>query len=254
MVTNAALLALTCMDLTSLNNSDDRQTISQLCQQALTPFGAPAALCVYPEWITWARLELDRLGLNRVKIATVTNFPSGSTDIDRAVAETTRAVAAGADEVDVVFPYQALQRGDEHCGAMLVQHCKQACGPDIKLKVIIESGVLQSTDLIAKASTIAIEHGADFIKTSTGKVPVNATLEAAEVMLKVIRDSGAAVGFKAAGGVRTVADASRYLQLAEQIMGPSWVTAAHFRFGASGLLQQVIAELSGQQHAPLQGY
>lgn len=254
MVTNPALLALTCTDLTSLNNGDTRAVITQLCQQAVTPFGAPAALCVYPEWITWARLELDRLGLATVKIATVTNFPGGSTDVVRAVAETTRAVAAGADEVDVVFPYQALLQGDDKSGAELVRGCKQACGPRVKLKVIIESGVLNSPALIRRASQIAIENGADFIKTSTGKVTVNATLAAAEVMLQVIRESGTAVGFKAAGGVRTVADAAVYLQLAEQIMGTHWVTPENFRFGASGLLQQVIAELSGQQPAPIEGY
>jgi deoxyribose-phosphate aldolase len=101
---------------------------------------------------------------------------------------------------------------------------------------------------------IAIENGADFIKTSTGKVAVNATLEAAEIMLQCIKDSGAAVGFKAAGGVKTVADAAGYMQLAMHMMGSSWLTANHFRFGASGLLQQVIAELSGGNQAPAEGY
>lgn len=254
MVANAALLALSCTDLTSLNNGDTRASISQLCQQAATAFGAPAALCVYPEWITWARSELDQLGLTTVKIATVTNFPGGSTDSERAIAETTRAVAAGADEVDVVFPYQALIQGDERSGAELVRGCKQACAGQAKLKVIIESGVLMTPALIRQASVIAIENGADFIKTSTGKVAVNATLEAAEVMLHTIRELGAPVGFKAAGGVRTVADATAYLRLAEGIMGAQWLTPEHFRFGASGLLQQVIAELSGQQHAPSEGY
>jgi deoxyribose-phosphate aldolase len=254
MIANPALLALTLTDLTSLNNYDNRVTVSQLCRQAATPFGTPAALCVYPEWITWARLELDRLGLTAVKIATVTNFPAGSTDIERAVAETTRAAAAGADEVDVVFPYQALLDGDEASGIELVRRCKQACGATAHLKVIIESGILATPSLIRRASMIAIEHGADFIKTSTGKVAVNATLAAAEIMLQAIRDSQAAVGFKAAGGVRTVADATAYLELAGTMMGAAWLTPSNFRFGASGLLQQVIAELSGHNQAPLEGY
>lgn len=254
MVAHRALQALAVTDLTSLNNSDTRESITQLCQQAVTPFGSPAALCVFPEWITWARLELDRLGLSRVKIATVTNFPAGSSDIERAVAETTRAAAAGADEIDVVFPYKALLQGDETSGKDLVRQCKQACGTTSKLKVIIESGVLESPALIRQASMIAIEQGADFIKTSTGKVAVNATLAAAEVMLQAIIDSRAKVGFKAAGGVRTVADASSYIDLAERMMGVDWVTPDHFRFGASGLLQQVTAELSGCKHATAEGY
>ncbi len=254
MITNPALLTLTLTDLTSLNNDDSKASISQLCRQALTPFGSPAALCVYPEWITWARLELDRLALTAVKIATVTNFPAGSIDVERAAAETMRAAAAGADEIDVVFPYQALLNGDEVSGGDLVQRCKQACGGSAKLKVIIESGMLKSPELIRQASMIAITNGADFIKTSTGKVAVNATLSAAEIMLQAIRDSQAKVGFKAAGGVRTVADARAYLELAERMMGLDWLTADNFRFGASGLLQQVIAELSGHTKAPAEGY
>jgi deoxyribose-phosphate aldolase len=254
MIVQPALAALQLMDLTSLNNSDNHDTISQLCRQAHTAYGAPAAVCVYPEWITWARLELDRLGLAAVKVATVTNFPAGSSDIERALAETSRAAAAGADEVDVVFPYKALIAGDAESGAILVRNCKAACAPTAKLKVIIESGVLETPDLIRRASMIAIENGADFIKTSTGKVAVNATLEAAEIMLQCIKDSGAAVGFKAAGGVKTVADAAGYMQLAMHMMGSSWLTANHFRFGASGLLQQVIAELSGGNQAPAEGY
>lgn len=251
---NPALLALQLTDLTSLNVSDTRASISQLCEQAATPFGSPAALCVYPEWIVWARLELDRLGLNTVKIATVTNFPAGQTDSDRAAAETMRAVAAGADEVDVVFPYRALLAGDADTGARLVAACKQACGARSRLKVIIESGVLAQPHFIRQASLIAIAQGADFIKTSTGKVTINATLESAEIMLQAIKDSGQAVGFKAAGGVRTVADASAYLALAERMMGADWLHPDTFRFGASGLLQHVVAHLSGHQAAPAQGY
>lgn len=251
---NPALLALQLTDLTSLNTSDTRASITQLCELAATPYGTPAALCVYPEWIVWARLELDRLGLSAVKIATVTNFPRGQTDIDRAVAETTRAVSAGADEVDVVFPYQALLTGDADTGTKLVAACKQACIGQSKLKVIIESGELAQPNLIRQASLIAIEQGADFIKTSTGKVAVNATLESAEIMLQAIKESGRTVGFKAAGGVRSVADASAYLLLAERMMGADWLSPANFRFGASSLLQRVVAHLSGSDAAPAQGY
>lgn len=246
---------LTCMDLTSLNLQDTQRSISQLATAAHTEFGSPAALCVYPEWIVWSKLELQRLNLSAVKVATVTNFPHGDTDLQRAVAETQRAVSAGADEVDVVFPYRALMQGDTASGIALVQACRQVCGDGVRLKVIIESGVLAEPKLIQQASSLAIEAGADFIKTSTGKVPVNATLAAAEVMLEVIRASGGRVGFKAAGGVRTVAEAQAYLTLATRIMGAEWVTPAHFRFGASGLLQDVLAQLRGQAAATQQqGY
>lgn len=151
-------------------------------------------------------------------------------------------MASGADEVDVVFPYRALMAGNEAVGLELVEACRQACG-DAVLKVIIESGELADPALIRRASELAIDGGADFLKTSTGKVEVNATLEAAEIMLQVIRDSGKEIGFKAAGGVRSAEDAQGYLQLAERLMGAAWITPAHFRFGASGLLDDLLATL-----------
>ncbi len=184
--------------------------------------------------------------LSHVKVATVTNFPHGNNDIALAVRETQNAIAKDADEVDVVFPYRALMGGDEVIGAKLVTECKAACG-DKTLKVIIESGELKTPELIKKASEIAIANGADFIKTSTGKVPVNATLESAEIMLNVIKNSGKTVGFKAAGGVRSTEDAKAYLQLAEKIMGKNWINADNFRFGASGLLGSLLATLNDEK-------
>ncbi|MDX1341704.1 MAG: deoxyribose-phosphate aldolase [Reinekea sp.] len=238
-----ARLALSLMDLTSLNEDDTAAVISQLCAQAKTPEGSPAAVCVYPAFISTARKALAQLGLQDVKVATVTNFPHGSTDIDRAVAETKAAVAEGAHEVDVVFPYRALMDGDTTTGHDLVAQCKQACGDAVLLKVIIESGELNSDELIRQASDISIAAGADFIKTSTGKVPVNATPEAARIMLSAIKDSGKNVGFKAAGGVRNAEDAALYLDIARSIMGEDWVNTDHFRFGASSLLNNLLATL-----------
>ncbi|MCG6332353.1 deoxyribose-phosphate aldolase, partial [Vibrio alginolyticus] len=141
---------------------------------------------------------LREQGTPDVRIATVTNFPHGNDDVEIAVAETKAAVAYGADEVDVVFPYRALMAGNEQVGFDLVKQCKAACGDTVLLKVIIETGELKEEALIKKASQICIEAGADFIKTSTGKVPVNATPEYARMMLEVIRDMGVAksVGFK----------------------------------------------------------
>ncbi|BBI49224.1 hypothetical protein HORIV_16450 [Vreelandella olivaria] len=166
-----------------------------------------------------------------------------------AARETRDAVASGAHEVDVVFPYRALMAGDEETGLELVEMCKAACAGQALLKVIIESGELKEPALIKRASELAIEGGADFIKTSTGKVAINATLEAAEIMLKAIKASGQDVGFKAAGGVKTAEDAAEYLALANNIMGPGWATPAHFRFGASSLLGNLLATLTGNTNA-----
>ena len=245
----AAELALGLMDLTSLNDNDTNEVITALCQQAKTEFGAPAAICVYPRFIPIARKALKQLGLEQVKIATVTNFPAGNDDIQIAIAETNAAIAYGADEVDVVFPYRTLINGDEKCGFELVSACKQVCAENgVLLKVIIESGELQTSELIRKASEISIKAGADFIKTSTGKVKVNATLQSAEIMLQTIADLQVQdkVGFKAAGGVRTAADAQQYLQLTAKILGEQWINSNHFRFGASGLLNDLLGTLQGK--------
>ncbi len=247
--------ALSLMDLTSLNDDDTDEKVDALCRQAVTPFGTPAALCLYPRFIAVARETLNELGVeDQIKIATVINFPQGDDNIERAVRETRAAVAAGADELDLVFPWRALLAGNEQAGLALVRACKGACGETL-LKVIIESGELKTSDLIRRAATLAIEGGADFIKTSTGKVAVNATLAAAEVMLETIRDSGKDVGFKAAGGVRTTEEAQDYLRLAAHIMGPDWISPGHFRFGASGLLNSLLLTLgSGDVTAQATGY
>ncbi len=238
-----ARLALSLMDLTSLNTDDTDAVIETLCSQAQTPEGSPAAVCVYPKFIDVARKKLAQMGLSHVKVATVTNFPDGSDDINRAVSETRLAVAAGAHEVDVVFPYKALMSGNAEIGKELVSQCKQACGDAVQLKVIIESGELKTEVLIRQASEICIAAGADFIKTSTGKVPVNATPEAAKIMLTAIKNSGKDVGFKAAGGVKNAEDAALFLDITREIMGDNWINANHFRFGASSLLANLLATL-----------
>ncbi|MDT8894304.1 deoxyribose-phosphate aldolase [Halomonas sp. I1] len=242
-LTRTARQALALMDLTSLNDDDTDERIEALCQRAKTPAGHPAAICIYPRFIVPARRALTAHRLNdTIRIATVTNFPHGNADIMRAARETREAVASGADEVDVVFPYRALQEGDEDTGRELVEMSKAAAGGKT-LKVILETGELKDPALIRRASELAIDGGADFLKTSTGKVAVNATLEAAEIMLEVIRDNGGEIGFKAAGGVRTAEDARAYLELAERLMGANWITPQHFRFGASGLLDNLLETL-----------
>lgn len=257
MLKESAKRALSLMDLTTLNDNDTDEKVIALCQQAKTAFGTPAAICVYPRFVPIARKTLKAVGIDLVKIATVTNFPHGNDDIEIAVTETKAAVAYGADEVDVVFPYKALIAGNEQIGFDLVAACKSVCAENgVLLKVIIETGELQTEALIRQASEIAIRAGADFIKTSTGKVAVNATLESARIMLETIRDLGVAerVGFKAAGGVKTAEEAAQYLSLATSILGNEWVNTQHFRFGASSLLANLLATLNDEQQQAVQGY
>ncbi|MEA9392907.1 deoxyribose-phosphate aldolase [Acerihabitans sp. TG2] len=245
-LTVAARRALGLMDLTILNDNDTDEQIIELCHQAKSAAGNTAAICLYPRFIPVARKALLRQNTPDIRIATVTNFPHGNDDTAIAVAETRAAIAYGADEVDVVFPYRALMAGNASVGAELVSQCKALCADSgVLLKVILEAGELKRPDLIRRAAEIAIDAGADFIKTSTGKVPVNATLENVEIMLSVIHAKGVGdrVGLKPAGGVRTTVEAAAYLALADRIMGIDWVDARHFRFGASSLLASLLATL-----------
>ncbi|MDN3651194.1 deoxyribose-phosphate aldolase [Thalassotalea ponticola] len=243
--------AIGYIDLTTLNDTDTDEIVATLCDQAISPAGKTAAICIYPRFIPAAKKRLAGSG---IKIATVTNFPHGNDDIDIAVAETKAAVAYGADEVDVVFPYRAFMAGNEQVGFDLVKACKDELPDNVQLKVIIETGELKSADLIRKASEISIKAGADFIKTSTGKVAVNATPEAARIMMEVIRDLDPSVGFKPAGGVRTTEEAKYYLDMAREILGDDWLSPAKFRFGASGLLGNLLATLGHGEVKKSTGY
>ncbi len=239
-----AKLSLSLMDLTSLTNNESTEDIIALCKQANSSAGNTAAICIYPRFIPIAKAQLAAQNTPEIKVATVTNFPHGNDDIGVAVSETKEAVGLGADEVDVVFPYKALINGNEQVGYDLVKACKAACGNNVLLKVIIESGELASPELIEKASEISINAGADFIKTSTGKVDVNATPEAAKIMLNTINNINPNVGFKAAGGVRNVEDAEVYLNIVLDTLGASWLNPTHFRFGASSLLNSLLVTLN----------
>ncbi|KPA52974.1 MULTISPECIES: deoxyribose-phosphate aldolase [Photobacterium] len=252
----AALRALKLMDLTTLNDDDTDAKVIELCKNAKTVVGNTAAVCIYPRFIPVAKKQLREQGTPEVRIATVTNFPHGNDDIEIAVAETKAAVAYGADEVDVVFPYRALMAGNAEVGFELVKQCKVACGDNVLLKVIIETGELKTEALIKQASEISINAGADFIKTSTGKVPVNATPEYAQIMLNVIKDMGVekTVGFKPAGGVRTAEDAQQYLAMADEILGAEWADSRHYRFGASSLLANLLHTLGEGEAAAQGGY
>ena len=239
-----AARALALLDLTRLEDDPDDDPVRDLCARALAAPAPPAAVCVYPRFVSAARRALgDDSG---IRVATVANFPAGDAEPRLAALECEQAVAEGADEVDVVFPWRALRMGDEAVGADLVTACRDACGAR-PLKVILESGMIDSSHALRRAAGIAIHAGADFLKTSTGKVEVNATPGAARTMLEAIHDSGRPVGFKVSGGVRTLDDARQYMQITGDIMGPDWISPERFRIGASGLLDALLAELEGDQ-------
>ncbi|MFT3953964.1 MAG: deoxyribose-phosphate aldolase [Piscinibacter sp.] len=250
---DTARLALSCLDLTSLNDGDDEAAIVRLAERAAAAPGPVAALCVWPRFVPTALAHAPA----GVAVAAVANFPDGSTDIERALRDSGEIVAAGAHEVDVVMPWRSLAAGDEASCAALLRAVRRACEGRV-LKVILETGELKTPALIARASCIALAEGADFLKTSTGKTPVGATPEAATLMLQAIAaDAGAAarVGFKAAGGVRSVADAALYLDRVEAVLGAAALAPARCRIGASALLADIEAVLAGGRHgATASGY
>jgi deoxyribose-phosphate aldolase len=227
--------ALALVDLTSLTGEESKEQIEALCTRAIRH--GTAAVCIFAEHVPFAR---ERLAGSPVRLATVANFPQGGDDVAQAADETAAAVAAGADEVDVVAPIAAILEGDVGLVGELVEACRAAAGPDTVLKLILETGVLRTPDRITAAARAAVMAGVDFLKTSTGKTEMGATLEAAALLLAAIRDAEGRVGFKAAGGVRTADDAAGYLHLAATILGPEWATARRFRFGASALLDDLL--------------
>lgn len=229
--------ALACLDLTSLNDNDTAADIEQLCQRAQSPHGPVAAVCVWPRFVAQAR----RLLPAHIAVAAVANFPDGSVDVARSVADTQTIVDAGGQEVDVVTPYRALDQAPKLLAAV-----RAAC-PGLRLKVILETGELPDVAAIDRACTMALDAGADFLKTSTGKVTVNATPMAAERLLQAIAArQNNALGFKPAGGIKTVADAVVYMQLVEKHLGAAAVNPNRFRIGASGLLNDIAAVLAGR--------
>lgn len=232
------LISLT--DLTSLNDSDDAASVNALSVLAREAPVKPAAVCIWARWIPVARAALQGTG---IAVCAVANFPGGAATPDVAAAETAAAVAAGAAEVDVVFPYRAMLAGDSRVGFTLVRGCREACGEHALLKVILETGRLESADNIRHAAAIAIDGGAHFLKTSTGKTQPAATAQAAGILLEVIATAargGRSIGFKASGGIRTCDDALAYLTLFEQEFGAGSASASNFRIGASGLFKELM--------------
>jgi deoxyribose-phosphate aldolase len=232
---------ISLIDLTSLNESDTEASIAAFCEKAQTPLGHVAAVCVYP---SFARLVAAQFLGTAIKTATVANFPSGADSLESVLAVISRALQDGVQEIDVVFPYQRYLAGERDEAQSFVAACKAVCGPKVSLKVILETGALQDAATIAAASQDVLRAGADFIKTSTGKIPQGATLEVVTIMLLAIRELGPELkrplGLKIAGGIREFSQAVQFLDLAGTIMGPKWATPHTFRIGASKLLDELL--------------
>ncbi len=234
--------AITLLDLTELGDDASDDDVTALCGRAVSPYGTVAAVCVWPRHVSHAVSLVKGTG---VRVATVVNFPSGAEPVDDVLAQTRQALADGADEIDLVLPYRAFIAGDATTPAEMVDAVRAVVPADHVLKVILETGELADLDLITAASQLAIEHGADFIKTSTGKTVNSAQIAATEAMLHVIHDAGRPVGLKPSGGIRHFDDAKAFIDQADRIMGDGWATPATFRFGASGLLTALIAAIEG---------
>ena len=225
------------LDLTSLNKDDTESRIEKLCKKAQTPYGNVAAVCIYPKFLPLAQDMLEGTG---IKLATVVNFPEGNADLSKLRAETEYALEKGAQEIDAVFPYKNFLNNDYQTCADFVAYASKLTGKKHPLKIILETGVIKKSALIAEATKICIANGANFVKTSTGKTEVSATPEAANIILETIASGRRNVGFKASGGIRTIEDAKKYLVLANTIMGWKWISPFNFRIGASSLLDNLI--------------
>lgn len=243
---------LNMIDLTSLNTTDNRSQILQFTGKVnsfsgrYTNIPNVAAICVFPNFVSVVK---EKLTARNVRIAAVAgSFPTSQTFRSIKVTESKLAVEAGADEVDIVIPVGAFLGNDFATVADEIREIKTAIG-NKQLKVIVESGLLVDYELIFKASMIAMDAGADFIKTSTGKTPVSATPEAAYVMCRAISDfyseTGIKVGFKAAGGIVTATDAVKYYFIVRHCLGEEWLNNNLCRIGASRLANNILSEISG---------
>ncbi len=243
-------LAVSMIDLTTLEGKDTRGKVWALCRKAVRPDPADpevphvAAVCIYPSMVAFVKEALGDSGVHVAAVAT--GFPSGQTFTEIKVEETRRTVAAGADEIDMVIDRGAFLSGDYQKVFDEIAEVKEACGP-AHLKVILETGELANFDQVRKASLIAMYAGADFIKTSTGKVAVNATLPVTLVMLEAIRDfyhaTGKKIGMKPAGGISNAKLALSYLVLLYETLGAEWMNPDMFRIGASTLLNDILMQL-----------
>lgn len=241
--TDRAIRAIGLIDLTDLSDDHAPDGIDDLCRRAREH--RTAAVCVWPEFVARCAELLDGSG---VRVATVVNFPSGDEPVADVLAMSGAALTAGADDIDLVLPYRAFLDGDSDRPAEMVAAIAALIEPPKLLKVILESGAFPGPDSVAAAAHLTIANGADFVKTSTGKIDEGASLETARAMLgeiEVAAESGRAVGLKPSGGIRTFDEAQAYIDLADSVMGEGWATPSTFRFGASGLLDSLLAVIAG---------
>ncbi len=245
-------LALSMVDLTTLEGQDTPDRVAALCRKARTPFHehpdfpSCAAVCVYPNMVPHARAALG--ADSPVRLASVaTGFPAGMIPLEHKLTEVRQTVALGADEIDMVIDRGAFLAGEDARVFDEIAATKEACGP-ARLKVILETGELGTLDNVAAASRLAIAANADFIKTSTGKISPAATLDVTLVMLEAIREhylaTGLRVGMKPAGGIRDAKLALHYLVLLAETLGADWLTPELFRFGASSLANDLVRQLA----------
>jgi len=231
---------LPLIDLTSLGNDDTVDDVDEICQNAVTPFGSVAAVCVWPWFVERATKLLSSAG---VPVAGVANFPDGADDPRRSVADALEVVQGGGAEVDVVYPWKRLIEDGRTSGSSLVQQVRDALPADTVLKVILETGELADPGLIRTAALHAIDEGADFLKTSTGKTAHSATPEAVRLLCEIVAKADRPIGIKVSGGVRSVEDVAPYLDIADAELGAEWVGPNSFRIGASSLLDDVLTLL-----------
>ena len=247
-------MAIKMMDLTTLEGADTKERVRSLCLKAITPDPTdlttpqPAAICVYGDMVKHAK---EALGKNKIHVAAVaTAFPSGRASLPVKIADTKDAVNAGADEIDMVIDRGAFLSGNYLEVYKQILAVKAACvrkdGTRAHLKVILETGELETYDNIRRASYLAMLASPDFIKTSTGKVSINATMPITLLMLQAVKDwydqTKIQIGVKPAGGIRTAKDAIKYLVVVKETAGEEWLTPKYFRFGASSLLNDVLMQ------------
>lgn len=252
-------MILGMIDLTTLEGMDTDGKVRQLCYKArhlhdsIAGLPAVAAVCVYPNFVRLAKTELAGSSIKVASVATA--FPSGNWSLELKLADVKTAVDHGADEIDMVISRGRFHRGDYQYVFDEIAAVKQACGA-ARLKVILETGELGTFDAVRRASDIAIAAGADFIKTSTGKIQPAATMPVTLVMLEAIRDhffrTGMMVGMKPAGGISKSKLALHYLIMVKETLGPRWLTPQWFRFGASSLANDVLMQIAKQESGAYQ--
>jgi deoxyribose-phosphate aldolase len=236
---NTAARLLAALDHTRFDPEDSPESIRRHCADAAAGPGRPAAVCVYPVHAAVARAALDAADAANVAVAAVANFPDGGDDPARALKDIRRALAAGSAEIDLVIPWRSYLAGDRSACTRMLAQCREATAGRL-LKVIVESGDLRTSDRIRELASLALDAGADFIKTSTGKTPIGATPEAVRTILDCLKARGHG-GLKVSGGIRTLSQAAAYLELTERVCGADWATPVRFRIGSSSLLAAIRA-------------